>query len=574
MDSSRILPVVIVLAAYITHLWMKSHNPLCLDHFLAVLLIAPLVLVCISVLTTTGHLDFHCFINSAPAAFVVFYSALVVFVAAYRLSPYHPLAKYPGPKIMKITKLWGTWIAYKGKTHEYLKKLHDQYGPTIRIGPNELSTIEKEFISQILGNQGMPKGTLWDGRRFSKSENEYDSLVSLRDSVLHAKLRKPWNQAFSAGPLEDYENLLLGRVTQLSRHLEGLAKAGGRVDITNWIDCFSFDYMGDLAFGGAFRLMEKGRAEEVRTMQDGVYLISITQHLPWIARFLHSTPIINSSMQRFIQFGVEQGVKRANATINHKDLFYHISESSESTESDLSIIISNVLLAIVAGADTTATVLSVAIYFLLKTPGAYKRVQNEVDEAFDEQALPNMLSSKVSRPHSDILGRLPYLNAVINESLRLFPPVATGLQRAPDKNTVGKLLKGITVADIYLPQGNAISVPPYVIHRDPRYFSPDPERFVPERWLSPSAGGTAGGYILARDAFIPFSYGPQNCVGRPLALMELRYVLSSLVRNFDMEFDTSSFDPDLWEEQFKDRFLLSKGKMDLLVQVREKTKKN
>ena len=77
---------------------------------------------------------------------------------------------------MKITKLWGTWIAYKRKTHIYLKELHDRYGSTIRIGepftkildgielqriwsgPNELSTVEKDLIPLILGDRGMPKG--------------------------------------------------------------------------------------------------------------------------------------------------------------------------------------------------------------------------------------------------------------------------------------------------------------------------------------------------------------------------------------------------------------------------------
>jgi hypothetical protein len=71
-------------------------------------------------------------------SYVIFYATLLLSVIAYRLSPYHPLAKYPGPTIMKITKLWGAYIAYKGQSHVYLKEVHDKYGPTVRIGESGL----------------------------------------------------------------------------------------------------------------------------------------------------------------------------------------------------------------------------------------------------------------------------------------------------------------------------------------------------------------------------------------------------------------------------------------------------
>ncbi|KAF9476612.1 cytochrome P450 [Pholiota conissans] len=157
--------------------------------------------------------------------------------------------------------------------------------------------------------------------------------------------------------------------------------------------------------------------------------------------------------------------------------------------------------------------------------------------------------SAISKHHADILTRLPYLNAVINECLRLYPPVPTGLQRAPAKGSKGKLLKG-NDSNIYLPEGNAISMPPYVIHRDPHYFSPHPDEFIPDRWLSSETHDTSK--TLSHDPFIPFSYGPQN-----------------LVRNFTMKFDTSSFDPNLWEKQFQDRFTFAKGRVDLLVGLRD-----
>jgi cytochrome P450 len=115
----------------------------------------------------------------------------------------------------------------------------------------------------------------------------------------------------------------------------------------------------------------------------------------------------------------------------------------------------------------------------------------------------------------------------------------------------------------FLPEGNAITVPPWILHRDPRYFFPHPDAFIPERWLS--GDGSSEQYLTSRDAFIPFSAGLQNCVGRPLAQMAMRYVLASLMWNFDMEFDTPTYDPSSWERNIEDRFILSKGSLQVKI---------
>ena len=87
---------------------------------------------------------------------------------------------------------------------------------------------------------------VWDGRRFAQTDaqKDYDSVVDLQDSVLHAKLRKPWNQAFSSEPLKDYELLLIPRVAQLLEILKGACLRDrdgiGRVNIAKWIGCFTY----------------------------------------------------------------------------------------------------------------------------------------------------------------------------------------------------------------------------------------------------------------------------------------------------------------------------------------------
>lgn len=126
-----------------------------------------------------------------------------------------------------------------------------------------------------------------------------------------------------------------------------------------------------------------------------------------------------------------------------------------------------------------------------------------------------------------------------------------------------KPLNPLLTATSYLAEGNAITVSPYSVHRDENNFSPRPNDFLPERWFSSDST-----YKTSRDAFIPFSYGPQNCVGRPLALMELRYALATMFRNFNMEFDYSKYNREKWSEELVDRYTLANGKLHVKATLR------
>lgn len=114
----------------------------------------------------------------------------------------------------------------------------------------------------------------------------------------------------------------------------------------------------------------------------------------------------------------------------------------------------------------------------------------------------------------------------------------------------------------FIPEGSAVLVPPYVLHRDPRYFFPRPDDFWPDRWINEDKD-----IVLDRTAFLSFSYGPANCVGRPLALNELRYVLAMLIHRFDMTFD-DGYNPARWEKGLEDSFVLTKGELPVRLSVR------
>lgn len=126
----------------------------------------------------------------------------------------------------------------------------------------------------------------------------------------------------------------------------------------------------------------------------------------------------------------------------------------------------------------------------------------------------------------------------------------------------------------YIPEGTSVVVSPYAMHRNPGYFSPRPDDFWPERWLqsphtkaSPASDDTEP-FILSRDAFIPFSVGPANCAGKPVALIEMRLAVANVVRKFDMTWD-DGYDPDQWERELLDRFVMVKGELRTALRLRE-----
>ena len=160
----------------------------------------------------------------------------------------------------------------------------------------------------------------------------------------------------------------------------------------------------------------------------------------------------------------------------------------------------------------------------------------------------------------------------------------------------------------FIPEGTGVIVPPYCLHRDSRYFSPYPDSFIPERWLNSSANssnaggntsthaksnsynsnGSIGGssecdqkFKTDREAFIPFSYGPANCAGKPLALLEVRYVIALLVTRFEFFLPVQASEEEMgipvdskklacqWEDALEDRFVFMKG--PLRVSVRSNT---
>ncbi|KAH7931072.1 cytochrome P450 [Leucogyrophana mollusca] len=399
-----------VLGSLGAHWWFNKHEPEVSWSLFSIVALAPAP----SVLLLHEHMPM---LQAALVAYSLFVLTLFTSIAAYRVSPFHPLAQYPGPIPCKLSQIWNVYIMWGGKQHEYRTMLHDVYGPIVRIGPNELSMVDKDLLPFILGPQGMPKGPLNADSRLtpaSEQQKESYSLIGCRNPVRHAQLRKAWNKAFAVSPMKDYEDLMMLRAVQLMERLEQFCRERpdgvGRVDLAKWISFFSFDFMGDLIFGGGFELMRDDDKEgHWHGMETAIFAPAMCQHVPWFSPILRVLPFAGAPMRAFAQFALHYSKVRAATEVKRKDLFYHITEAtlsdSDSGISAYPLILSNAVLAITAASDTTASVLSNIMYYLMSNPEAYAKLREEVDDAFP--------LSDASPINTERFAKMPFLSGVV-----------------------------------------------------------------------------------------------------------------------------------------------------------------
>ncbi|KAK8051511.1 cytochrome P450 4V3 [Apiospora rasikravindrae] len=179
-----------------------------------------------------------------------------------------------------------------------------------------------------------------------------------------------------------------------------------------------------------------------------------------------------------------------------------------------------------AGHDTTSTTITWAFHFLAKHPAALEQLRTEHTTVFgpDPSTASAMLTANPA-----LLNALPYTNAVIKEVLRLSPLAATIRRGSPSFFFTHHSAASGTTRH-YPTDGFAVATGTAAMHHDPALW-PRANEFIPERYL------VSEGHELypVKYAWRPFEYGPMNCIGQDLALMELRLVLLLTVRELDVE---------------------------------------
>ncbi|KAH6962134.1 cytochrome P450 monooxygenase-like protein [Ilyonectria sp. MPI-CAGE-AT-0026] len=479
-------------------------------------------------------------------------TAYICFYVVYNYY-FHPLAKYPGPKLAAVSQLWHAKHWMGGRWAYDLLDLSKKYGDVIRIAPNELLFTTVEAFEDLYGHANNKRGR----KVFLKSEfydnpDEMSPLGAERDAVRHSETRKLLAHSFSETALseqvamiQEHINLFMKQVGKYGHQKEG-------IDVDEWFNWLTFDIIGDLAFGESFHAVETAKTNPQITMLVNILytgsLFSIFRRMPYLlplAPFMLPISKLKKEREEHIEFSRTLMRKRIEKGNNRADFFGHLLTSNEKQPSE-EFLRTNASSLLIAGSETTATTLAGVTYFVLERPECLRALQQEVRTAFKSIEEIDHISTR----------DLPYLGAVVKEGLRIFIPLPINVPRVSP---------GAVVDGNYIPKGTIVSGHQFTLGHSSRYFA-DPEGFHPERWLPTDHSLYNTRYVNdTLKASQPFLIGPRTCLGKNLAYMEMRIILAKLVFLFNWE-AMQSLGPGLevdWARDCKTQFLWAKPRFNV-----------
>ncbi|XRM40813.1 hypothetical protein ABZX51_004121 [Aspergillus tubingensis] len=360
----------------------------------------------------------------APCIYLL-YSLLSMIYILYL----HPLRHIPGPKSWIIPPLFRHISAVRGRLDADIHRFHEEYGPVVRVTYNEVSFITTEAWNKIYrqGHRELPKVT-------SSAANPKDIVSS--NTADHSRFRKALSHAFSSKGLQAQEPLINSYVDKLITRLRDIAESQLPADMVKWYNLTTFDIIGDLAFGEPFGGLESSQYHYwVATVFQFIKLlpfIKLRDAYPTIFKLLalvmpKSLLDARKRQQEHTRITVKKGLD--NASKYNRGDFMDSMLRNHDTNDGLTHeeIVANANVLIIAGSETTATLLCGITYWLLKSPDALEKVTTEVRSVmkFESEITASLVAAK-----------LPYLQACIDEAFRIYPPVPTGLTRMTIEQTL------------------------------------------------------------------------------------------------------------------------------------------
>ena len=367
---------------------------------------------------------------------------------------FHPLAVFPGPKLYAVTDVTIDWQQNVKRTFlPSLQALHRQYGPIIRTGPDALSVDGSIAWPQVYSHRS-------DDSEFIKlpgffgPQNDGSLIMAPRDT--HRRQRRHVSHAFSEAALAEQQSYVLKYLDMIMDKFGEFAKQETEVNFVDWVNFMTFDILGDLAFGESFgSLSQDDYHPWVRALVDSVHGFSLAHFIRCHPLFAPIFPfMLGTKFIKQVLFVHRFSVAKAQARIDRgevpgrtRDFMSYISRPGKKDVSDGSdqgltrqeqIVLAPLL--VTAGSETTATALSGFMFLLGRHHEAMRHLQQEIRGACRDGKEVDIKSS----------ARLPYLQACIEETLRLYPPaVAISPRVSP----------GAVVDGRWVPKGVSLCIP-------------------------------------------------------------------------------------------------------------------
>ncbi|OOQ91423.1 Tryprostatin B 6-hydroxylase [Penicillium brasilianum] len=456
---------------------------------------------------------------------------------------FHPLRHIPGPRLARISSFWLSFRLRDGPSFRLLHKLHEEYGPVLRVGPSEVSITHPEAVNLIYGpNSRCSKNAFYD------NGHPMMSLHSYRDRTAHDQRRRVWSAGFGDRALRGYEKRIQIYRQKLFERLEEQAGSNLTINISKWFNFYSYDSMGDLAFARSFDMLDASQNHwAIEMMMHGMtgyrYLFP-----SWFFRLLATMPSMSKDWHKFIQFATDTMLHRLSEQVKIPDIFASLVaplNGRDPTNDERNMLMGDAMLIITAGSDTTATSLTSIVYELARHPEEVEQLRAE---------LGPIQVDKTGEYHHDDIAKLPHLNGFINEAFRLHPPIPGVIPRKTPP-------EGLHVKDILIPGNMTVYSPQWSMGRSQAAYV-DPLSFIPERWYKDTD------LLKVKSAFAPFSIGSYSCIGKPLAMMNIRTTVARLIMTFDVRFPQGD-DGTRWMNAADEHFSMGIDQMPVILERRQ-----
>ncbi|KAK8133654.1 hypothetical protein PG984_005666 [Apiospora sp. TS-2023a] len=442
---------------------------------------------------------------------------------------FHPLSRFPGPRLAAVSNLWYAYHWLSGRWPWAVESALRRYGPgAVRIAPNELAFFTPQAFTDIYAPQHK---NLEDFVKtdFQNRGKDLGGLVWEEDPVRHRSVARQIAPAFGSRFLRTLEPIVHEHMDYFVKRMKELYadQNTAGVPLVRWTNWLAMDLAADLAWNE--------KMHQMRDMKDSVnldVLISFNSFatvLQVFKRFPLIKPLqylfapfgkitVFSQMEKATRDSVMKRIDQRGCT-EHPDYFDYIlpvDAPLPTDESELLHIGSVALQVMFAGWGPMGDLFYGTLVFLLENPETHQLLTEEIRESFSE--------------YEDImqgpkLKSLSYLHACIEETLRMLPNNNTGLPR---------LSPGAMVDGQYIPKGTHVQSCIWALARHPDYFH-QPLHFRPQRWLPASHPRYDPSF--ANDhlkGLHPFSLGPRVCMGRETAWTQAKLFLAKVLWSFDV----------------------------------------
>ncbi|KIM49563.1 hypothetical protein M413DRAFT_21761 [Hebeloma cylindrosporum] len=477
-----------------------------------------------------------------------------------------PLRVLPGPPSVSIIygNLKQIWEAENSVLHE---KWVEEYGSTITykgfIGMNRLYTTDTKAINHVLMNSYIYQKP--EGARYNLSRILGNGVLVVEEDK-HKQQRRIMNPAFGAAQIRELTEIFVEKSIQLrdiwaaESSKEG---SNGRLDVLSWLSKMTLDVIGLAGFNYQFEALTNDPKEnELNRAFSTIFrsgtkmtLIPMLRGMVPVLRFLPAerdaeAKIAAENMARIgqrllrdskaaVAADEETGGKFEKSAFKRRDLLSLLLRANMSTDLPPSQrmtdddVLAQVPTFLVAGHETTSTATTWALFALTQSPEVQDKLRKE------------LLTVGTDNPTMDELNALPYLDAVVRETLRVHPPVASTMRVATEDDILplGEPVKdksGNVLDSIKVKKGQTLLIPILALNRSKAIWGDDASEFKPERWENvPEAAAAIPGVW---GNMMTFLGGPRACIGYRFSLVETKALLFTLIRAFEFELAVPSDD--------------------------------